>query len=176
MKITIFGLAGTGTSTIGKELASRLDYIFNSTGNMFREMAKEHGMSVYEFDEMTRENLKYDLELDERVAVYGKENDDFIFESRLAWNFIPDSIKIMLNCDEDVAIKRIAERENISFKEAKEKTQKRAKTLEFRYAKCYPDLEYPPKKEIFDLVIDTTSMLPEEIVEKIMSFLDKKES
>jgi cytidylate kinase len=41
MKITIFGLAGSGTSTIGKLLCEKLGYKFMSSGNIMRSWAKE---------------------------------------------------------------------------------------------------------------------------------------
>lgn len=176
MKITIFGLAGTGTSSVAKLLCEKLNYSFNSTGNIFREKAKEHKMSIYDFDEYVKNNLDFDRELDLEVKKFGKSNDNFVFESRLAWNFIPDSIKIKLNCDIETTFERIADREKIPFDEAKEKTLKRAKTLEERYALVYPNLSYPPKNEIFDIVIDNTNMSVEEEVEKIIEYLNQKET
>lgn len=171
MKITIFGLAGTGTSSVGKALAEKLGYKFKSSGNIFREQAKEKGLSIYEYDELVRSDVKYDIELDNLVGKFGEDNNNFIFESRLAWFFIPDSIKIKLICDEEVTFERISDRENISIEEAKEKTIKRAKTLEERYAKVYPHIKYPPKDEVFDLIIDNTNMSVEEEVEKVINFI-----
>ena len=46
MIITIGGLAGTGTTTAAKVLSEKLDVPFVSAGSIFRDMAKERGMSV----------------------------------------------------------------------------------------------------------------------------------
>jgi len=93
-KITIFGLAGTGTTSAGKMLAEKLGYQFVSSGNMFRDMANENGMTLNEFEEATNKDSKYDDALDQKIKEFGEKNDNFIVESRLAWHFIPDSLKI----------------------------------------------------------------------------------
>ena len=172
MKVTIFGLAGTGKSTISKIIAKDLNLSYNSTGNLMREKAQFLGMTIYEFDELCKNDLSYDVALDKSVEEFGKVNDNFIFESRLAWYFISDSVKIKLKCDEDVVFNRIAGRENISFDEAKMLTQKRANDVNERYSKIYPQIEFPPCDEKFDLVVDTTNLNVEEVIEKIKSFLN----
>ena len=176
MKITMFGLAGTGTSTCAKLLAKELEYEFKSSGNMLRAVAKDHNMTIEEFDALiTRENdPKYDFELDDKVAKYGLENDDFVFESRLAWNFIPDSIKIKLECDLETAYNRVSQREGISYDKAKGVTDKRARDVKMRYSQIYPDLVFPPENSIFDLVIETDVLTPEEIVLTIKNFLKSR--
>ncbi|OGF51994.1 hypothetical protein A3I27_01190 [Candidatus Giovannonibacteria bacterium RIFCSPLOWO2_02_FULL_43_11b] len=164
-KITIFGLAGTGTTSAGKMLAEKLGYQFVSSGHMFREMAKENGMSLNEFEEATNKDPKYDNELDQWIKKFGEENNNFVVESRLAWHFIPDSIKIKLICDFDERIKRVAAREKISFDEAMEHNEFRDKKIAERYAKYYGIKDFADDK--FDLVIDTTTTSIEETAEKI---------
>jgi cytidylate kinase len=174
MKITIFGNPGTGTSTVGKLLATKLGYEFKSSGNMFRDMAKELGMTVYELDTLAQSDPQYDIKLDGLVAEYGKTHDDFIFESRLAWHFIPDSVKIALVCEEAEAARRVANRDGISADEAKKKNDLRIATYLKRYPVYYPDLRYPPTADDFDLTIDATSIAPEEIVGEMLQFLKKE--
>lgn len=176
MKVTIFGLAGTGKSTVSKIIANDLNLSYKSTGNMMREKAQLLGMTIYEFDEMTKQDFSYDIALDKEVEEFGKVNDNFIFESRLAWHFIPDSIKIKLKCDDDVVFNRIAERENISVDEAKRLTKKRADDVSERYSKIYPYIEFPPADEKFDLVVDTTNLNVEETLKKIKDYLISKKT
>ena len=169
MKITIFGLAGKGTSTVGKLLAEKLNYKFKSSGNMMREFAKQKNQTIYEFEKEIKSDKthKFDIQLDNKIEEFGKKNDNFIFESRLAWHFIPDSFKIKLTCNKQKSYKRIAKRENIPIDEAKKKTIYRADELIKRYSTVYPYLKFPPQDKKFDIIIDTTKLSPEEIVSKI---------
>ncbi len=173
MKITIFGFAGTGKSTIAKLVAKELNLTFKSSGEMFREEAAKLNLSIYEFDKFCKEDVNYDKALDLTVKKYGQENNNFIIDSRLAWYFIPDSIKICFKCFEDVTYQRVAERENISFDEAKQKTLDRNNLVKERYSQIYPHINYPPKDEIFDLIMDTTNLSIEEVFKKVLTFLRK---
>lgn len=176
MKITLFGLAGTGTSTVAKLFSKTYDHYYGYTGAIFRAKAKELGMTIYEFDQAQKGTFQYDKEIDEEVAQFGRENEDFIFEGRLAWHFIPDSLKIKLICDDGERFRRVTEREEISVDEAKKKSEEREFLLEQRYLACYPNLPYPPEESVFDLIIDTTSKSPEEIVNiiAVKAGLEKK--
>src|SRR3990167_1252605 len=98
-KITIFGLAGTGTTSAGKMLAEKLGYQFVSSGNMFRDMANENGMTLNEFEEATNKDSKYDDALDQKIKEFGEKNDNFIIESPLAWHFTQGWKKVKLTCD-----------------------------------------------------------------------------
>src|SRR3989304_2879763 len=161
-KITIFGLAGTGTTSAGKMLAGKLGYQFLSTGYIFRDMAKENGMTLNKFEEATNKNPKYDNQLDQRIKEFGEKNDNFVVESRLAWHFIPDSIKIKLECDFETRVKRVAARDKISFEEAREHTEFREKMIAERYRKYYGITDFTDEK--FDLVIDTANIDVEAVV------------
>jgi CMP/dCMP kinase len=174
MKITIFGNPGTGKSTVGKLLASKLGYAYLSSGNMFRDMAQELGMTVYELDTLSQTDPQYDIKLDQMVAEYGKTHDNFVFESRLAWHFIPDSFKIELYTTDAVAAQRVAQRDHITLAEAQKNNGLRISTYVARYPKTYPDVHYPPVKEDFHLRIDVTEPVPEAIVEHILAFLKKE--
>jgi cytidylate kinase len=71
MKITIFGFAGSGTSTVGKLLAQELDYTFMSSGNILRSWAEESGYTIYEFeDKVVKTDHSFDMKLDTKVAEF----------------------------------------------------------------------------------------------------------
>lgn len=169
-KITIFGLAGTGTSTVGKLLAERLNYNFISTGNLFRAKAAALGLDLYQFEKLCNSNERVDKDFDQEIAKYGKQHDNFVMDSRLAWYFIPDSIKIKFECDFDTRIKRVAMRDNISFDSAKEKTVIREADSKKRYQDYYGIADLSDDKH-FDFLIDTTSLAPEQITEEIIAYL-----
>lgn len=171
VKLVVFGLAGTGTSTFGKSLAQELGAEFKSSGNLFREMAEEYGVDLYTFEEYCRKDDTYDRELDRRVAEFGETHQHFVFESRLAWYFIPDAWKIKLVCDEEVAFSRVAQRDGLDFDDAREKTLRRADTIQDRYRQFYGIEDYPPSDERFDLVLDSGQLSVAELVEQTKEFL-----
>lgn len=174
MKITIFWLAWSGTSTIWKLLSKKLDYKFMSSWNIFRSWAEESWYSLYEYENkiIKNDNL-IDIKLDKEVESYWKNNDNFVFESRLAWNFIPDSFKIYLKCEEIERYRRIYKREWWNFEEIVEKNKIRESELVDRYLKIYSNLEFPPADNKFNLVIDSTNLLPHQVLEQILDKLWK---
>ena len=167
MKITISGIGGVGKGTISKLLSERLNYKVLSGGDFFREMADEKNMTVYEFDQFVKENLEYDEKLDEMQKKYGEENDNFVLESRLGWFFVKDSFKIQLICDEPERLRRVCEREGCDIFEAKNNEQIRLDSIHERYKKLYDIDDFEDPKN-YDLVVDTTELTPEEIVDLIM--------
>lgn len=172
-KITIFGLAGTGKGTVSKSLAQKLGYNYVAIGDMMRQNAKELGISLAELKQRRLKDPSWDHKLDEFQTEYGKTHDNFIFESRLPWYFIPDSFKIKLDCKFDERIKRITNRDGSSFDEQKEITLNREKTDQELYQKLY-DIENIADDEHFDLIVDTTGKTIQQIVAEILKALPHK--
>lgn len=166
VKITLFGLAGTGTSSVGKFLSEKHNLKFNSSGNMFREMAQDNNMSLAEFGIYCENNPSVDKELDSKISKYGQEHENFVFDSRLAWFTIPDSFKVKLECEEDEQIRRIIEREGGDREQVRVKMKSRDITDRKRYKQYYQIEDYMDNSH-FDLVIDTTNLSIKEVAEVI---------
>lgn len=183
MKITIGGLPGTGTSTIGKRLAKSLGYKFVSGGDLFRKAAEKHGMTMEEFDAYSNKNLevRVDDEIDSIQKKMGKDEDDFVLESRLAWYLVPDAIKIKLDAEEDERIKRITEDTEAnriaykkdSFEETRRKTIERAKVHQERIFDIY-GIEDMMADENFDFVLDTTNLNFDQVFEKVLEYVQEQ--
>lgn len=167
MKITVYGLAATGTSTVSKLLAKKRNAAFQSSGGYTREEATELGMTIYEYEAYAVDKLELDIARDKRIAAYGTTHDNFVFDSRLAWHFIPDSFKVCLTADPDTTYRRIAAREECDVTTAQEMTEKRRANMEDRFRRAYPHITFPPPPDTFDLIIDTTAHTPDEVVEEI---------
>ena len=167
MKITIFGLAGTGKSSVGKKLAEKLHCAFVSTGNVFREQAKEVGVAVYEYDKMAEIDPCIDQKLDERIAQIGKIHENLVLESRLGWYFVPDSLKVKFVCEDEERFRRVAHRDGISEDDAKTQSAIRENSHLERFRKVYGIQDYSAD-ENFDLIINTTNIHVSEVIEVIL--------
>lgn len=178
MKITIFGVEGTGTSSVGKMLAEMINYSFKSSGGIMRDMADKEGLTLEQFNTNRHKVVKEsnddssDREIDEYIKDFGVKNDNFIFESRLAWYLIPDSFKIKLVCDEEISAERVANREGINQEESKKNNKRRSMENKEVYEFMYKDINYPPEDEVFDLVIDTSNISIDEVINNICKRLD----
>lgn len=168
--ISIFGLAGTGTSSCGKLLAEKLRYNFISAGNIVRQIASERGLDLHEYEKVLNSNSDLDKEFDDKIEKIGKEQNNLVIDSRLAWYFIPHSIKIKFVCDDTVRFNRICARENISFEKVREVTLFRENSHAKRYDEIYGISKYDAD-EHFDLIIDTTNISVDEVVDKIFEYL-----
>ena len=99
MNITITGNLGSGKSSVAKKLIEK-GYEYSSTGNIFRQLAMERGLSVEEFNKQINEaasrgDHSVDKMIDDTTTRIGKERDQVVFDSRLAWHFAPESFKIL---------------------------------------------------------------------------------
>lgn len=179
MIITISGKIGSGKSTVAKALAKKLNLRHFSTGDVMRKIAEEKGLTPIELNRLAEKDSSFDRMIDSKTKEFGKKEDDFVMDSRLAFHFIPDSIKVFLDVSLDVAAKRIfsqkraEETENISLSATREKIREREASELKRYMQMY-GLDYTDKSN-FDLVVDTSKLDVDEIVAKIIDFLKKND-
>ena len=167
---TIGGLAGTGTTTAAELLSEKLGIDYVSAGYVFREMAREHDMSVLEFSEFAEGNDEIDKEIDKRQAQKAKEAEDLIIEGRLSAYFVDNAdLKLWLVTPFDVRSKRIAEREDKSVDIAKSEIITREKSEALRYMEIHNiDIS---SMDIYDLIINTDTFNPENVSEIIIQTL-----
>ena len=104
--ITIAGKPGSGKSTTAKKLASDLDYIHFSSGDLFRQVGLEKGLDVMATTNLAEKDKSVDELVDQKVREMGKE-EKIIVESRLAFHWIPKSFKVYLDLDTETSAKRM---------------------------------------------------------------------
>ena len=168
MIITIGGLAGTGTSTTAELLSEKLGIDYISAGSVFRDMAREKGMSVLEFSEFAEGNDDIDKEIDKRQAELAKSADNLIVEGRLSAYFVEADLKLWVT-PFDVRSQRIADRESKSVELASEEIITREKSEALRYMDIHNiDIK---NMDIYDLIINTGTFNPEEVSEIILTTL-----
>lgn len=167
------GPPGSGTTTVARMLAEQTGFAYVNMGDIFRELAEEHRMELNQFERYCEDHPEIDREIDrrqERILRKGR----VVMEGRLSgWiahlKGIP-ALKVWLACDEDEAIRRIMEREGGDAQEQRRETRERMESERRRYRKFYGiDME---DRSIYDVVIDTTEIPPEKVVESIRSHLE----
>jgi CMP/dCMP kinase len=176
MKITLTGDLYSGKSCACKAISETLNYTYYSVGELQRKLAVEKGMSITEYNTYVFDN-NLDKEVDNRTIKIGMEEENFIFDARLAWHFIPDSFKIYLKVEIDVAVDRALKSERgksenySSAQEAKEHIIKRRRLEVSRFKDLYNvDID---KESNYDLVIDTSHITMEDVIEKIRSVIQE---
>ncbi len=170
MRVTISGLPGTGTTTVARILAERLNCKMISAGEVFRRMAKEYGMSLEEFSRFAEDNPEIDRKLDSLQKELAEKEENVVVEGRLSGWFVNADLKVWLYCENGERYRRIAKREGISFEEAKKRTEERERLEKERYKKFYGiDIE---DISIYDLSINSGRFKPEEIVELILKAIE----
>ena len=105
--ITLSGELGSGKSTVANYLIGKMPFKIVSAGLLFRQLAAKHGMSAKEFNQFIENDPKYDHYVDDTMAELGRTDEKIIFDSRMAWHFVPSSFKIYLYVDVDTATERI---------------------------------------------------------------------
>jgi len=183
MIITISGLAGSGKTTVLKELAKRLNYSFYDIGTLRKRMAKERGMTIEEFNKLGEKESFTDNDADKYLENLGKTEDNFVVQGRLAYYFIPHSIKIFLNVTLEKAAERImkdsdnpernSESQHSSLEVIRRLSKDRDDSDIVRYRKWYGIENYRDPKN-YDLIIDTSNITADQVVQKIIDYVNSK--
>lgn len=181
MIITLNGDHGSGKSTIAKKLAEELGYERVYMGQIFRDLAEQKGVTLVNYLKMGETDPSIDREADERMVELSRKNKNLVIESRTAWHFIPESLKIYLKVDEEVGAERMFkhlqgesnrsnEDNNInSVDDIVESSRRRKATDNKRYQMYYNIDVYDPKN--YDLVFDTTKLGIEDVFQKVLEFV-----
>ena len=170
MRITISGPPGSGKTTACSKLSEKLGLEAVVFGKIFRELAAEKNLSLVELGAIAKQDPSIDKMIDSRILEIARANDNIILESRLsaymcARNDIP-AFKIYIDASPEVRMSRIGVREGETVEEACAKTVDRQKSEAKRY-KMYYDIDIEDKS-VYDLVINTDDLDPDQVVEKIL--------
>ena len=179
MRITISGKAGSGKSTVAKLLSKKLNLRHYSIGDLMRAIAQEKRLSLLEFNKLAEKDKSIDFELDNKLKELGKKKDNFVVDGRLTAFFIPIAeIRIFLDADDKVRAQRILkdkrqQEKSKNLKEAMSSIRKREESERKRYKKYY-GVSYFDKK-LYNYIINTTRLNPNQVVERIINVVKKKQ-
>ncbi len=161
MIITIGGPIGSGKTTVARALASKFGLRHISAGQVFRQMARERGMSLEEFSKYAEKNLELDRAIDKKQMELAKSGNAVV-DGRLSGLLIDADLKIWLKASLEVRAKRVAERESKDFNVALKETKIRERSENKRYKKIYNfDLS---DLSVYDVVLNTELWSAEDVI------------
>ncbi len=177
MIISLTGKPCSGKGEVSKLFCSTYGFEYLSTGQLFREAAIKLNVPISNFnnDERIR---RLDKKIDSDTIKIGKKriHDNIIFDSRLAWHFIPKSFKVFLDVSWKEAGNRLvhanrSDEQQTDEKKATKELKARWEAENKRYMELYGvnNLE----KSNYNLVIKTDNKSVEEIVELIYKEYEK---
>jgi predicted cytidylate kinase len=169
LKITLCGKIGSGKSVVAKAISKELNLKHYSTGDLMREIATQKGYKLTEYMKIRPDDI--DKIVDEKTKKIGETETNFIFDSKLAFNFIPKSKKIFLDVTDEEAAKRIFENQResetkvSSIQEMVQKNKTRWEIDRQKYIKMY-NVDINDQNN-YDIYIDTTNLTLEQVIDKV---------
>ena len=175
-KISLAGDLGSGKSTVGEILSEKYNLKKVSIGQILREMAQAHSMTVAEFNVYMETHPEYDNLVDDKLKSYETQKGNYLFDSRMAWHFVPSGYSVYMKVDVKTAAVRImnAQRENEQYPSvdvAVEKLTERRKSELIRYNSLY-GVDIADMNN-YDLVVDTSGRTPQEVASIIIENFEK---
>jgi cytidylate kinase len=104
--ITISGKPGSGKSSTADIVAELLGYTRHSSGDMVRQILAKSGLSLQEYNNRAKNDRALDEAVDEELRAL-RNKKDIVIDSRLGFYWIPESFKVYLDLDIEVATVRI---------------------------------------------------------------------
>lgn len=171
-KISLTGDLGSGKSTVCALLSNEISAQVVSIGTIQRAKAKEMGMDTCEFNKYMETHPEIDDEFDTMLKSYDDVSGrNLLFDSRLAWNFVPSAFSVYITTDLKVAATRVynAHRENEGYSDintAMEKLSERRDSEKLRYSKAYGvDIKDMGN---YNFIIDSTVASPQDVASEII--------
>ncbi len=170
--ITLSGKPGSGKSSTADKVAEMLGYTRYSSGDMVRAVIRRQKITLAEFNRRAATDRSVDHEIDEELRRL-RELDDIVIDSRLGFYWIPESFKVYLDLDIDVATARIFKdavtnqsRSNEmnasqSIGDVQKQVQSRLNAEVRRFRSLYGINPYDTKH--FDLIINTSRHSPQTV-------------
>jgi predicted cytidylate kinase len=192
--VVIGGPGGSGSSTISRLVAKKYHLTYYYAGGMFRKIAEEEGHTDFRKfleDVEKKKNKDYDLEIDNRLIKASQDPNVLIeakaFAALATIKNIPCTIKIWIDADLDVRVRRVLARENIlkygepvpddlkdDYDKAKFDIVNRQEILSKRLKFLY-GIQYDKQELYNDVIIDSSNQTVEETFNLICKYIDDME-
>ncbi len=170
--IVISGMPGCGSSTTAKLLAEKLGLAHYSVGDYNKSHASignETQKSITMWTGLKGKLLrKFHVDSD-KIARQVAKGGNVVIDGKIAIRMIKGKydLSVWLKTDEKIRAERYAERDSATIKISTENLLKKEKLERKNFRRIY-GFDYFDQEKEADLVIDTGSKTPEEIVEEII--------
>lgn len=171
--IVISGGISTGKSTLAKNLAKHLGWDYLSAGEFVRNWYKENNLPLEMSDHIPEEmDRRIEAEFREKM----ESDEGAVFESHLGGyqaRGITHTLKVLVDADFETKLKRFKKRDGVDLKTARKQMNEREDSLQKKFQKLYGvKNRFDPK--YFDLIVDTTTKTPEEVMEVVLKKMSTK--
>ncbi len=156
--ITVSGFAGSGKTTVANWIASAMHLKRFSCGSIFREIAKEEGITLEELSRTRGDEVDH---LTDRKTLKKGMKGSIVIDGRIAgWVFGGwADFKVLVKCPTEVRAERVARRDKVNEKEAYISVKGRDDRDRERYLQMYGiDIL---DEELYGLVIDNSGSMDE---------------
>lgn len=169
--ITISGKPGSGKSSTADKVAELLGYTRYSSGDFVRSIIRRHKLTLAEFNLRAKTDYSIDHEIDEELRKL-RDLNDIVVDSRLGFYWIPESFKVYLDLDMDIATARIfkdmvdnskrsSTESATTIAEAQDLVFARVENEQDRFRKLYGVNPYAMRH--YDLVVNTSRHSPQSV-------------
>ena len=172
LKITISGEPGCGKTTVARLVSEKLDIAYASTGALQRELAAERGISTLELNEISNTDPSIDSEIDSRTVRLGARDESIVVDSRLAWRFLPASLKVLIVCPLAIAARRVfeARRSDEQYADVAGTEKALAARYNFECERFWTKYAADLKRiRNYDLILDSSILTAAQIAERIVA-------
>lgn len=166
--VTVGGPHGTGKSTYAKMIAKQFKLRYVSAGRLFRDLAKERGVSLEELSKQAAKSPETDNLIDERSSAEAAKGNAVIEGQLAAWVAKDRAqVRIYVKASDEARIRRIAHRDHLDYETARRQTIEREQIQRDRYKRYYgisiDDLSP------YNIIVDTTDRTVESTSAELMS-------
>lgn len=174
-KITISGHPGSGTSTLVKGICKSKNWSSLNGGDIFRQEAKNRGLSLSEFEKICSEDETVDRSLDEILKKHILDSDGHeVLESRLcgwwAYNLEVDCVRLWLHASEEARAERVVMREGLPLDVAISNNKQRTAVDKTRFEEMYG--LNPEDTKPYTHIIDASDLNVEQVLAKALEILE----
>ncbi|MCE4607527.1 MAG: AAA family ATPase [Caldisphaeraceae archaeon] len=170
--IIISGPPGAGKSTYAKRLAKDLGLRYYTSGEAFRQVARERNLSLVELNILAEKDPEIDLEIDKKSFEEATKGCVVIDSHLASWLFRDlATVTIYIKAGMENRIQRLSIRDGMEAESALEEASTRELAHWQRFKNYYGvDIK---DLSLFDLVIDTSSLGIEEAYTIILRFIKR---